>query len=98
MSLFRNLAYLNAARQWLQYLDARQQNQGRFLTEKEMRTVLSPSHKGLVIDGKDARLSHDASFRNMAVIATTGSGKTSSFIVPNLMSMGSSHETEIKAR
>jgi hypothetical protein len=59
MSLFRNLAYLNAARQWLQYMDTRQQNQGRFLSEKEMKAVLSPDHKGLVIDGKDARLSHD---------------------------------------
>jgi len=90
MSLFKNLAYLNAARQWVQHLDARAQNQGRFLTEKEMRAVLSPTHTGLVIDGKDARLSHDASFRNMAVIATTGSGKTSSFIVPNLMSINDS--------
>lgn len=26
MSLFRNLAYLNAARQWLQYMDTRQHN------------------------------------------------------------------------
>jgi type IV secretory pathway TraG/TraD family ATPase VirD4 len=90
MSLFRNLAYLNAARQWLQYMDTRQQNQGRFLSEKEMKAVLSPDHKGLVIDGKDARLSHDGSFRNLAVIATTGAGKTSNLIIPNLLHINDS--------
>ena len=72
MSLFRNLVYLNAAREWIQYLDNRKQNQGRFLTEKEMREVLSPDHKGLVINGQDARLTHDASFLNSDILATHG--------------------------
>lgn len=87
MSLFRNLVYLNATREWLQYLEQRKQNQGRFLTEKEMREVLSPDHKGLVINGHDARLTHDASFRNTAVVATTGAGKTSNLIIPNILSL-----------
>lgn len=37
-------------------------------------------------DGHRARLSLDASCRNLAVIATTGAGKTASFILPNLLS------------
>lgn len=42
------------------------------------------SHKGLILDGDAARLSVQDSCRNCAVVATTGAGKTSSFILPNL--------------
>ena len=49
--------------------------------------MLSPKNSGLLLDGDKARLSDDDSFRNLAVIATTGAGKTASFILPNLLSL-----------
>lgn len=52
----------------------------------ELKNLLSPKHEGLLLDGHRARLSLDASCRNLAVIATTGAGKTASFILPNLLS------------
>lgn len=65
----------------------RTENAGRFLDGKELRSLLSHKHSGLVLDGASARLTDDDSFRNLAVIATTGAGKTSSFILPNLLSL-----------
>lgn len=74
---------------WWQERRLREENIGRFLDDKEQAHLLSPSHKGLLIDGERKRLSEDDSFRNLAVIATTGAGKTASFILPNLLSINS---------
>lgn len=87
MSYLKKLVYLNATREWLMQMNMREQNQGRFLSEKEIKDKLSPDHKGLVVNGMDFRLNHKDSFRNSAVIATTGAGKTSSFIIPNILSI-----------
>ena len=54
---------------------------------KSERELFAPSNKGLVLDGGASRLSADNSFRNLAVVATTGAGKTSSFILPNLLTL-----------
>lgn len=72
---------------WWQSRKIREENAGRFLDERERRNLLAPGNTGLVLDGAEARLSDDDSFRNLAVIATTGAGKTSSFILPNLLSL-----------
>jgi len=65
----------------------REENAARFLGRHERRSLLSPKNTGLLLDGAKARLSDDDSFRNLAVIATTGAGKTASFILPNLLSL-----------
>lgn len=78
---------LRALYRWWQRRHLRAENRARFLEDGEQRTLLSSKNQGLVIDGMGARLSHDDSFRNLAVIATTGAGKTASFIVPNLLSL-----------
>ena len=65
----------------------RAENAGRFLDPGELKALLSPKNSGLVLDGGKARLSVDASCRNVAVVATTGAGKTASFILPNLLSL-----------
>lgn len=70
---------------WWRHRELRAENSGRLLDTKELRALLSPRHDGLVLDGQDLRLSDDASFRNLAIIATTGAGKTASFILPNLL-------------
>ena len=56
MSYLKKLVYLNATREWLMQMNMRQQNQGRFLSEKEIKDKLSPDHKGLVVNGMDFRL------------------------------------------
>lgn len=72
---------------WWQSKRIQQENAGRFIDERERRTLLSASNSGLLLDGARLRLSDDDSFRNLALIATTGAGKTSAFIIPNLLSL-----------
>lgn len=72
---------------WWQSKRIQQENAGRFIDERERRTLLSASNSGLLLDGARLRLSDDDSFRNLALIATTGAGKTSAFIIPNLLAL-----------
>lgn len=57
----------------------------RFMGFFERSSLLSASNKGFVLDGKERRLSPNDSFRNVAVVATTGAGKTAAFIIPNIL-------------
>lgn len=57
----------------------------RFLGYFERRKILHGGNAGLVLDGNHDRLSPNDSFRNCLVVATTGGGKTSSFIIPNIL-------------
>jgi type IV secretion system protein VirD4 len=57
----------------------------RFLGFFERRGILRTGNAGLVLDGDQARLSPGDSFRNCLVVATTGGGKTSAFIIPNIL-------------
>lgn len=63
------------------------ENSARFMDRGEEKALFSPKNRGLLLDGQDRRLSHEDSFRNLAVIATTGGGKSSSFIIPNLLAL-----------
>jgi type IV secretion system protein VirD4 len=72
---------------WWRERNRHDENRGRFLPSGEMRDLLSSRHHGLLIDGHEARLNEDASFRNLAIVAPTGTGKTSTFIIPNLLSL-----------
>ncbi len=55
----------------------------------EMRLTLSRKHTGLVLSPKH-RLSQSDSFKNLALVAPTGSGKTTRFVIPNLLSLNGS--------
>lgn len=46
---------------------------------------LNPWNKGLLLDGDDLRLSLKESMQNVCVIARIGAGKTSRYIVPNVL-------------
>jgi type IV secretory pathway TraG/TraD family ATPase VirD4 len=84
------VAWLFAGRalySWWKSREIRAENAGRFLDPGELKDLLSPKNRGLLIAGDKARLSVDASCRNVAVIATTGAGKTASYILPNLLSL-----------
>lgn len=57
----------------------------RLLTPKETGQLLSPLNKGLLIDGQKGRLSETESFQNVCVMARVGAGKTSRYIIPNVL-------------
>lgn len=60
----------------------------RFMKARERAKLLSKRNKGFVLDGLGKeRLSHQDSFRNVAVVASTGAGKTAGFILPNVMNI-----------
>ena len=55
-----------------------------FMGYWERRRLLNRKHTGLVIDGLN-RLSEDLSFRHCLIAAPTGRGKTSRFVIPNVL-------------
>ena len=61
----------------------------RWMSRKETAAFLSPRHSGLALSPA-LRLSQDASYRNLALIAPTGSGKTTRYVIPNLLQLAGS--------
>jgi type IV secretion system protein VirD4 len=61
----------------------------RFAGKREVRQYLQPSNNGLLLDGRTGRLSERESFQNICVIARVGAGKTSRFIIPNVLDRAS---------
>jgi len=56
-----------------------------FLKENEYSHFLSKKGKGLVLNGLDLRLSEQESFQNVLMAARVGAGKTSKYIIPNVL-------------
>jgi len=72
------------------YVKARLLNKvtgARFLSNDEVRLIFSSWNKGLIINGKNLRMSERDSFANLAVFAKSGVGKTSSISFPNLVDL-----------
>jgi type IV secretory pathway TraG/TraD family ATPase VirD4 len=65
------------------------------MTKREERKLFNGFNKGLLIDGQNKRLSVKDSFNHLAVIATTGAGKTTSYIIPNLLKLASENNSMI---
>ncbi len=63
----------------------------RFSTKDEKQQILSSGNKGVLIDGDSHRLSAKDSFEHIAVIAKPGSGKTTAFIIPNILELARSN-------
>ena len=57
----------------------------RLLTNSETSSLLTPRNTGLLIDGQEGRLSERESFQNVCVVARVGAGKTSRYIIPNVL-------------
>lgn len=57
----------------------------RFSNAQEEREIFKPRNEGVLIDGKNKRLSDKDSFEHIAIIAKPGSGKTTAYIVPNIL-------------
>lgn len=58
-----------------------------FLGWFDRRRLLNSHHDGLVIDGHHGRLSAEDSFLHLALVAPTGAGKTTRYIIPNLFTL-----------
>lgn len=61
-----------------------------FMNVFEADKFLNPSHKGLVIDGNNKRLDEKLSFNHIALLARSGAGKTTSYIIPNIFKLAQS--------
>ncbi|MFI3222673.1 MAG: type IV secretory system conjugative DNA transfer family protein [Methylococcaceae bacterium] len=66
-----------------------QEEGARFSNSKEEKAIFKGGNTGLLIDGKSKRLSEKDSFEHLAVIAKPGSGKTTGFIIPNILDKAS---------
>lgn len=63
----------------------RRRDGARLLTKSETGQLLSSRNTGLVLDGHKGRLSERESFQNVYVVARVGAGKTSRYIIPNVL-------------
>ena len=57
----------------------------KFSNEFEYNDFLSSRNKGLLLDGAKLRLSEKDSFENVCVTASVGAGKTSQYIISNVL-------------
>ena len=63
----------------------------RFLETHETDEFLSSSNQGLLLDGVKKRLSIKDSFQNVCFSARVGTGKTTKYIVPNVLDKANRH-------
>jgi type IV secretory pathway TraG/TraD family ATPase VirD4 len=61
----------------------------------EKNKIFSSSNKGLLIDGHKHRLSLKDSFNHFALISRTGGGKTTSFVIPNILKLANEKNSMI---
>lgn len=57
------------------------------MSEYRQDKIFSSKNKGLLLDGKDKRLSGKESFNHLALISRTGGGKTTSYVIPNIFKL-----------
>lgn len=61
----------------------------RFATSREIRKIVNSSNRGVLVDGKNKRLSEKSSFQAIGIFSPPGKGKTSSYIIPNILDKAS---------
>ena len=62
-----------------------QQTGAKLAKPREYRTWLDKRHTGLLVDGQSLSLSETESFQNVCLVARVGAGKTSRYIIPNVL-------------
>ncbi len=63
----------------------RKEEGAQFAKDGDYKQYINNSNKGLVLDGVDASLSETESFQNVCVMARIGAGKTTKYVIPNLL-------------
>ena len=59
----------------------------------EKNKLFSAFNKGLYIDGYKYRLSLKDSFNHLAIVSRTGGGKTTSYVVPNILRLANGNNS-----
>jgi type IV secretory pathway TraG/TraD family ATPase VirD4 len=57
----------------------------KFAKPRDYRERLNSKNTGLLLDGQDLKLAEKESFQNVCVVARVGAGKTSRYIIPNVL-------------
>ncbi len=63
----------------------RKEEGAEFAKPSDYRQYLNSRNTGLLLDGVNLKLSEKESFQNVCVIAKVGAGKTSRYIIPNVL-------------
>lgn len=63
----------------------RRETGAEFAKPNDYRPYLNSRNNGLLLDGVSLKLSEKESFQNVCVIAKVGAGKTSRYIIPNVL-------------
>lgn len=62
------------------------ENKG-LMSSYEKSKKFSSFNKGLLLDGKNKRLSEGDSYKHLLLVSRTGGGKTSSYVIPNIFKL-----------
>lgn len=62
----------------------------RFMNEKEVSSFLSSSNKGLLLDGNNLRQNLKESYMHNLIVAKSGAGKTTKYIISNVLDKANS--------
>lgn len=62
----------------------------KFANPSEYKKRMNSSNTGLLLDGESLKLSERESFQNACIIARVGAGKTSRYIIPNVLARAKS--------
>lgn len=63
----------------------KQNNGASFINSSDLKKYVNSHNKGLLVDGVNKRLSVKDSFTHLLLIAKTGRGKTSKYVIPNIL-------------
>lgn len=84
--LFRKfgLGFINPFSILLSYITKPPIKSDGMMNKQEELKIFSRFNDGLLLDGKNKRLTQKESFNHLALISRTGGGKTTSFVLPNV--------------
>lgn len=84
--------YFNPLTHLLAFLIKGSRNDGT-MSKYNQDKLFSHKNKGLLLDGKDKRLSLKDSFNHLALVSRTGAGKTTSYVIPNIFKLASENNS-----
>ena len=79
LGLFKVIAFI------IKGYTLKKEDGARFADNREQSDIFKHRNKGVLINGKNKRLSEKDSFEHIAVVAKAGRGKTTGYIIPNIL-------------